>query len=95
MTDQRKFGMIVNRKADVSRSMIIRSTKLTVIISLSYLNCENRMSATNIASDTNAAIAGRRSAASHTQFNAAQASRKAIFATRSTSVAAMMTSAAR
>ena len=49
--------------------MIIRSTKLTVIISLSCLNCENRMSATNIASDMNAAIAGRRSKASQKKFS--------------------------
>ena len=36
--------MIVNRNADVSGSMIIRSTKLTVIISLSYLNCDSTIS---------------------------------------------------
>ena len=46
--------MIVKRKADVSGSMIIRSTKFTVIINLSYLNCDKRISATTIASDSTA-----------------------------------------
>ncbi len=68
--------MIVKRKADVSGSMIIRSTKLTVIISLSYLNCDSRISATTIASDSSAAIAGRRSSASQKKFSSAQESRK-------------------
>ena len=52
--------MIVKRKADVSGSMIIRSTKFTVIISLSYLNCDKRISVTIIASDSKPAIDGRR-----------------------------------
>ena len=75
-TGSRRLGMIVKRKADVSGSMIIRSTKLTVIISLSYLNCDKRMSATTIASDSNPAIAGRRNKASQKKFSSAQASRK-------------------
>ena len=94
-TGSRSCGMTVNRKADVSGSMIIRSTKFAVIISLSYLNCDKRMSAMIIASDRNPAMAGRRNNASQKKFSSAQASRKVAFVARSSSVAAITTSAVR
>ena len=78
----------------VSASRIITSTKLTVIISLSYLNCDSRMSVVIIASDMSAAAAGRRNSASQKKFNRLQASRKVALLSRSASVATMMTSAA-
>src|SRR5262245_3152129 len=94
-TGPRKRGMIVNRKADVSGSMIIKSTKFTVIINLSYLNCDSRISATTIPSESKAAIEGRRSTASQKKFNSAQVTRKVVLVARSSSVAVITTSALR
>ena len=94
-TGPRKRGMIVKRKADVSGSMIIRSTKFTVIINLSYLNCDSRISATTIPSESKAAIEGRRSTASQKKFNSAQVTRNVALVARSSSVAVITTSALR
>src|ERR1035437_1608493 len=56
----RSEGKAVSRNADVSWSMIIRSTKSTVIQSLSNLNRESSVSATTNSIDIRAATTGRR-----------------------------------
>ena len=91
----RSEGKAASRKADVSRSTIIRSTKSTVIQSLSYLNRESSVSTTTSSSDISAATAGRRTKASQKKLSMAQTSRNAALSTRSASVAAIMISADR
>src|SRR5450631_704509 len=90
----RSDGKAASRNAEVSRSMIIRSTKSTVIQSLSNLNRDSSVSATTNSSDSRAATAGRRNNASQKQLSKAQTSRNAALATQSASVAAMTASAA-
>ena len=48
----------------VSASMIMRSTKLALMIRMSCLNCDSRISTTTMTSDSDAATAGRRSSSS-------------------------------
>ena len=52
-------GKIFIRNANVSASITMRSTKLTVISSTPCLNCDSRISSTSQASDSAAATAGR------------------------------------
>ncbi len=60
----------------VSGSRIIRSTKFTVISSLSYLNCDSAISTRNKPSDSAAAIAGRRRTAQPEKIERAPAKKK-------------------
>ncbi len=63
------------KNAIVSESKIITSTKFTVISNLSYLNCESWINARISASDSAAAIAGRRSTASQKKLSRPQVKR--------------------
>ncbi len=94
-TIQRSAGKIVNRKLTVSVSTIMRSTKFAVIISTLYLSCERRTSTVIMVSDSAAATAGRRMAASQKKFRMPQVSRKAMIAVTDASVAIRMARAAR
>ena len=53
------------------------STKLALMIRMSCLNRDSRISTTTMMSDSDAATAGRRSTASQTKFRSPQVSRKA------------------
>ena len=70
----------MNRKLTVSVSIIMRSTKLTVIITTLYLSCDSSTSTVIIASDSTPARPGRRSSASQKKFSIPQVSRNAAIA---------------
>src|SRR5579871_4721421 len=95
ITDQRRSGKIVNRKAAVSRSITMTSTKFAVICAISCLRRDSRTSTTISVSDNAADKAGRRNSASQKKFRIPQDSRKPRQAATSTSVASMSPSAAR
>ncbi|MGY3289862.1 hypothetical protein ACVWW5_002560 [Bradyrhizobium sp. LM3.4] len=94
-TDQRKFGKIVNRNATVSRSIIIRSMKLTVICTTSCFRRDSSTSTTTMVSDNAPDSAGRRSSAIQKKLRMPQASTKASRAPKSVSVSYISASAAR
>ena len=73
----------------MSRSMIIRSTKSTVIQSLSCLNCESSTSRTSSSRERSAATLGRRTKTSQIALSTPQTSRKIALSSGSASVAAM------
>ena len=54
-------GKIVSRKEAVSASISMTSTKLALMIRMSCLNCDSRISTTTMMSDSDAATDGRRS----------------------------------
>ena len=68
ITDQRKFGKIVNRNETVSRSITMRSTKFTVICTTSCLSRDSSTSTTTRVSDSAPDNAGRRSSAMQRKF---------------------------
>jgi hypothetical protein len=70
-------GTIVSRNEKVSRSMIITSTKVMVIISIVCLKCDSRMRVTISANDSAAAVIGRRSSASNRKLSKPQVRTKA------------------
>ena len=72
ITDQRKFGKIVNRNATVSRSITMRSTKFTVICATSCLKRDSSTSTTTRVSDSAPDSAGRRSSAIQRKFRMPQ-----------------------
>src|SRR5512139_4105954 len=72
ITDQRRFGKIVNRKAAVSRSIIIRSTKFAVICTTSCLSRDNSTSTTTKVRDSAPDKDGRRSSASQKELRMPQ-----------------------
>src|SRR5215467_4731295 len=74
--------------------MIMRSTKSTVIHSLSCLNCDSRISATMNTCEMIAVVIGRRNSISQRELSTPHTSKYAAFATRSTSLATMITNAA-
>ena len=73
------------RKENVARSMIIRSTNVAVIIRTACLNCDNAIRITISASDSAAAVIGRRSRNSQKKLSRPQVSANAIRAARSSS----------
>ena len=95
ITDQRRFGKIVNRNATVSRSITIRSMKFAVICTTSCLNFDSSTSTTTSVSDSAPDSAGRRNNAMKKQLRMPQVSRKPMRPPKSVSVRTMMTSAAR
>ena len=64
LTCQPSPGMMLIRNEKVARSTTIRSTKVAVIISTPCLNCDSTIRMTISASESAAAVAGRRSTAS-------------------------------
>src|SRR5262249_30789422 len=90
----RTLGNISTRKLKVSVSMTIRSMKLSVIQSTSYLNRDTTISVTSSANDSAADSAGRRSSTSQKQLTSAQLSTNTLIATASISLQSMMASAA-
>ena len=72
ITDQRRPGKIVNRKATVSRSITMRSTKFTVICATSCLNRDSSTSTTTRVSDSAPDKAGRRSSVIQKKFRMPQ-----------------------
>ncbi len=60
-TSRRRLGKIVSRNETVSASISMTSTKLALMIRMSCLNCDSRISTTTMMSDSDAATAGRRS----------------------------------
>src|SRR5215468_5381217 len=95
ITDQRRFGKIVNRKATVSRSIIIRSMKLTVICTTWCLSCDNNTSTTTMVSDSAPDSAGRRRSVIQKKLRMPQASAKPRRELKSVSVSYIIASAAR
>ena len=61
----------------MSASISMTSTKLALMIRMSCLNCDSRISTTTMMSDSDAATAGRRSSRSQTKLRRPQVSRKA------------------
>ena len=86
---------MVSRNEKVSTSMIITSTKVTVIIRMRCLKCDSSIKTTIIASDSAAAVSGRRSSTSQRQLSRPQESRKATAAATSRSDQISRPSAAR
>ena len=86
ITDQRRFGKIVNRNATVSRSITIRSTKFAVICTTSCLNRDSSTSTTTSVSDSAPDSAGRRSSAMKKKLRMPQDSRKPMREPKSVSV---------
>src|SRR3569832_816356 len=76
ITDQRRFGKIVNRNATVSRSIIIRSMKLTVICKMSCFSRDSSTSTTTMVSDSAPESAGRSSSAIQKKLRMPQANTK-------------------
>ena len=72
IADQRRFGKMVNRKATVSRSITIRSTKFAVICTTSCLSRDSRISTTTSVSDSALESAGRRNNAIQKKFRTPQ-----------------------
>ena len=70
----RRPGNKPSRNATEFGSMMRKSKNDSVIHKMSNLNCEARMSRINVASDSAAAIAGRRRTTSHTKFRKPHAS---------------------
>src|SRR5947209_7007166 len=95
ITDQRRFGKIVNRNATVSRSIIIRSMKLTVICTTSCLSRDSSTSTTTIVSDNAPDNAGRRSSVIQKKLRMPQASANERREPKSVSVSYIRPSAAR
>ena len=95
ITDQRKPGKIVNRKAALSRSIIITSMKFAVICTTSCLSWDSRISVTTRVSDSAPDSAGRRNSAIQKKFRIPQASTKPSRAPKSFSVCSIKPVAAR
>ena len=66
--------MMAMRKENVARSMIITSTNVAVIIRTACLNCDNAIRMTISASDSAAAVIGRRSRTSQKKLSRPQVS---------------------
>ena len=95
ITDQRRLGKIVNRKAAVSRSITIRSTKFAVICTMSCLSRDSRINTTTKVSDSAPDNAGRLNKAIQKKFRIPHDSRKPVREPKSVSVWSMTASAAR
>ena len=87
--------MIAIRKENVERSTIIRSTNVAVIMTTPCLSCDSKIRVTINASDSAAAVIGRRSKASQKQLGAPQARTNAACAGGSDSDQTRMPKAAR
>ncbi len=86
ITDQRRFGKIVNRNAAVSRSITIRSTKFAVICTTECFSCDSSTSTTTSVSDSAPDRAGRRNSVMKKKFRMPQDSRKPVREPKSVSV---------
>src|SRR5246127_4037250 len=95
ITDQRRFGKIVNRNAAVSRSITIRSTKFAVICTTSCLSRDNSTSTTTMVSDSAPDSAGRRNSAIQKKFRMPQDRRKPRREPKSVSVCSIKARAAK
>ena len=84
-TFQASPGMMIIRKENVARSMIMTSTNVAVIMRTSCLNCDSAIRMMISDSDSAAAVIGRRSRTSQKKLSRPQVRTKAARAARSAS----------